>query len=131
VLNFGPRETVPEKFNQPERKIIIHNPLVTAARINAEEGIQLGKLFADKLNQATGPTAVMVPLDGLDKYQAPPDGPWIDKGKDRALFDSLHSNLRDDIAYTELNDYINNNSFADAVVDSFLELWAEYQRGKE
>jgi len=127
VLNFGPRETVPEKFDQPERKIIVHNPLVSAARINADEGNQLGKLFADKLNQATGPTAVMVPLDGLDKYQAPPDGPWIDKEKDRALFDSLRSNLREDIAYTEIKDYINNYSFADAVVESFLDLWAEYQ----
>jgi uncharacterized protein (UPF0261 family) len=127
VLNFGPRETVPEKFSQPERKIIIHNPLVSAVRLNVEEGILLGKLFAEKLNRATGPTAVMVPLDGLDKYQAPPDGPWIDKEKDRALFDSLRSNLRDDIAYTELNDYINNHSFADAAVESFLALWAEYQ----
>ena len=128
VLNFGPRETVPEKYDQPERKIIIHNPLVCAARINAEEGVKLGKLIADKLNQAIGPTAVMVPLEGLDKYQAPPDGPWIDKEKDRALFDSLRSNLREDISYTELHDYINNFSFADAVVETFLELWAEYQK---
>jgi uncharacterized protein (UPF0261 family) len=130
VLNFGARETVPEKYDQPERKIIIHNPLVCAVRINQEESIQLGKLIADKLNQASGPTAVMVPLDGLDKYQAPPDGPWIDKEIDRALFDTLRSNLRPGIAYTELDDYINNHSFADAVVESFLGLWAIHQKEK-
>lgn len=130
VLNFGARETVPEKYDQPERKIIIHNPLVCAVRINMHESVQLGKLVADKLNQATGPTAVMVPLDGLDKYQAPPDGPWIDKEKDRALFDALRSNLRPGIAYTELDDYINNYSFVDAVVESFLELWAEHKKEK-
>jgi uncharacterized protein (UPF0261 family) len=130
VLNFGARETVPEKYDQPERKIIIHNPLVCAVRTNREEGIQLGKLIADKLNQAIGPTAVMIPLDGLDKYQAPPDGPWIDKAIDRASFDSLRSNLRPGIACTEFDDYINNHSFADAVVESFLELWAIYQKGR-
>jgi uncharacterized protein (UPF0261 family) len=128
VLNFGARETVPEKYDQPERKIIIHNPLVCAVRINLQESVQLGKLIADKLNQATGPTAVMIPLDGLDKYQAPPDGPWIDKEKDQALFDALRSNLRPGIAYTELDDYINNYSFADAVVESFLELWAKHEK---
>jgi uncharacterized protein (UPF0261 family) len=122
---------VPERFDQPERKIIIHNPLVCAVRINAQESARMGKLVAEKLNRATGPTAVLVPLDGLDKYTAPPDGPWIDKEKDRALFDSLRSNLRGDIAYTELDDYINNQSFADAAVESFLELWAEHQEGKE
>jgi uncharacterized protein (UPF0261 family) len=99
-------------------------------RINLEESVQLGKLIADKLNQATGPTAVMIPLDGLDKYQAPPDGPWIDKEKDRALFDALRSNLKPGITYTELDDYINNHSFSDAVVESFLELWEKYQKEK-
>jgi len=128
VLNFGARDTVPEKYDSPERKIIIHNPYVCAARINLEESDQLGKLIADKLNQATGPTAVMIPLDGLDKYQAPPDGPWIDKEKDRALFNALRSNLKPGINYTELDDYINNHSFSDAVVESFLELWEKYQK---
>jgi uncharacterized protein (UPF0261 family) len=66
-------------------------------------------------------------LDGLDKYQAPPDGPWIDKEKDRALFDALKSNLRPDIAYTEIDDYINNHKFADLVVETFMELWNEHQ----
>ncbi len=130
VLNFGARDTVPEKYDAPERKIIIHNPYVCAARINLEESVQLGKLIADKLNQATGPIAIMIPLDGLDKYQAPPDGPWIDKEKDRALFDALRSNLKPGITYTEFDDYINNHSFSDAVVESFLELWEKYQKEK-
>lgn len=128
VLNFGARETVPEKYDQPERKIIIHNPYVCAVRIDQQESVQLGKLIAEKLNQAKGPAAVMIPLDGLDKYEAPPDGPWIDKEKDRALFDALQANLRKGITYTELDDYINNHSFADAVVEAFLKLWGEHQQ---
>jgi uncharacterized protein (UPF0261 family) len=130
VLNFGPRETVPDKYDQPERKLIIHNPYVCAVRINQQESVQLGTLVAEKLNRAKGPTAVIVPLNGLDKYEAPPDGPWIDKEKDRALFNALRLNLRPDIAYTEIDDYINNHEFADAIVEAFVELWKEHQKEK-
>ena len=69
----------------------------------------------------------MVPINGLDKYEAPPDGPWIDKEKDRALFNALKSNLRPDIAYTEIDDYINNHEFADTVVEAFMKLWKDHQ----
>jgi uncharacterized protein (UPF0261 family) len=126
-LNFGPRDTVPEKYDKPERLIVIHNPFVCAARINKEESIQLGTLLAEKLNAATGPTAVLIPLDGLDMYQEPPDGKWIDKEKDGALFEAIRSTLREDIPLTEIDAYINDHSFADATVQAFLDLWTEYQ----
>lgn len=131
VLNFGARDTVPEKYDTPERKIIIHNPFVCAARINLEESIQLGTLLAKKVNTATGPTFVLIPLNGLDKYEAPPDGPWVDKEKDGALFEAIRSNLREDIPLKMLDAYINDHEFADATVDTFMKLWEEYQRGRE
>jgi uncharacterized protein (UPF0261 family) len=130
VCNFGPRNTVPEKFDTPERKIIIHNPFVCAARINLEESKQIGKLFATKANATTGPTAVVIPLNGLDKYQEPPDGPWIDKEKDHALFQAIRSTLRKDILLQELDLYINDPKFSDAAVNTFIQLWEHYLREK-
>ena len=131
VLNFGPRDTVPEKYDKPERKIIIHNAFVCAVRINKEESVQLGTLLAEKVNATKGPAAVVLPLDGLDMYEAPPDGPWIDKEKDEALFGAIRSNLREDILLIELDAYINDHDFADAALEAFLKLWAEYQNGQE
>jgi uncharacterized protein (UPF0261 family) len=130
VLNFGPRDTVPEKYDKPNRKLIVHNPFVCAVRLNEVESAQMGMLVAEKLNAATGPTAVLLPLNGLDMYEDPPDGPWIDKEKDEALFEAIRSNLKEDILLLELDAHINEREFADATVDTFLELWAKAQSRK-
>ncbi len=123
VLNFGPRSTVPEKYDMPERRIVIHNPSVCAVRINRDESAQLGAILAAKVNGATGPTAVLLPLNGLDKYEAPPDGPFIDRQSDQALFKAIRSNLRPDVPLTELDANINDPAFADEVFEAFMRLW--------
>ena len=126
VINFSSRDTVPKKYDREERKLIVHNAYVCAVRAHLEESIQLGQLFASKANLSSGPVAVMIPTNGLDKYQQPPDGPWIDHEKNQALFDAIKDNLRVDIQVIELNEYINGNKFADAVVEKFVEMWNLY-----
>jgi uncharacterized protein (UPF0261 family) len=125
VSNWGPLETMPAKYKTPDRKVIVHNALVCAARINAEESIRMGTLLATKVNAATGPTGVIVPLGGFDKYEMPPDGPWIDRDKDAALISALHSKLRDGIAYREVEANINEPAFADEAVQAFMQLWQQ------
>jgi uncharacterized protein (UPF0261 family) len=129
VINFSSTDTVPEKYNHPERKLIVHNAYVCAVRANLEESKQLGALLASKANLAEGPTMVMIPTNGLDKYQQPPDGPWIDNEINNALFDAIRNGLRDDIPIIEMNAYINDHEFADAVVDQFWNLWTSYKAG--
>ncbi len=125
VLNFGPRDSVPAKYDKPERKIIVHNPNVCAARINVEESIQLAKLFAQKLNASKGPTSVLLPLKGLDKYEQPPDGPWIDTEADGALFDTIRARLKPEIGIIEIEANINDAQFTEATCEEFLRLWKE------
>jgi uncharacterized protein (UPF0261 family) len=68
LINFGPRDTLPKKFEDeqhlPGRAIYVHNPMVTCAGISTDEAYQIGLHMAEKLNQATGPTALCVPLRG-------------------------------------------------------------------
>jgi uncharacterized protein (UPF0261 family) len=123
VLNFGPRATLPEKYDKPERKCIVHNPNVCAVRTNMEESAELGRIFAEKVSMAKGPAAVMLPLKGLDKYEQPPDGPWIDAEADGALFSAIKTKLRPDIPVRELPYNINDPEFADATFDMFIQLW--------
>lgn len=130
VLNFGPRATLPEKYNRPERKCIVHNPNVCAVRVNREESVPLGRIFAAKVNMARGPAAVLFPLKGLDKYEQPPNGPWIDAEADSALLDAIRSGLRPDIPITELPYNINDPEFVDATFKTFLRLW-EKVSGRE
>jgi len=122
VLNFGARDTVPEKYDRPERKLIIHNSNVCAVRTTKEESAQLGKIFATKVSGATGPVSVLIPTKGLDKYEAV-GGPWVDPDTDRVLFAAIKSNMRKDIPVTELPYNINDPEFADATFDAFMELW--------
>src|SRR4029077_17557279 len=60
MVNFGPPDTVPEKFRG--RRFYQHNPTVTLMRTTPEENERLGKEIAQKASAARGPTAVLVPL---------------------------------------------------------------------
>ena len=76
MVNFGPPDTVPDKFK--ERHFYQHNPTVTLMRTTPEETAELGKIIAHKLNEATGPTTVLIPIQGvsaIDKTGQPFDSP--------------------------------------------------------
>jgi uncharacterized protein (UPF0261 family) len=124
VLNFGPRATVPAAFDTPERRLVIHNPYVSAVRTLKSEAIELARIMSRRLEDAAGPTAVLVPAAGFDSYQRRPDGPFIDEEADRAFCDEVQRSLRPDIVRLELPLNINDPAFADRVADTFLELWA-------
>ena len=68
VLNFGPRDTLPKKFeeevNLPGRGIYVHNPTVTCSGVSVDETERLGRELGVKLSPATGPTVLCIPLRG-------------------------------------------------------------------
>src|SRR6476469_2305338 len=63
MVNFGPQETVPERF--ADRKFLVHNATVTLMRTTEEEMAVLGGRIAGKLAAATGPVEVFLPLRGV------------------------------------------------------------------
>ncbi|MWV59397.1 Tm-1-like ATP-binding domain-containing protein [Rathayibacter sp. VKM Ac-2754] len=69
MVNFGPRESVPERFR--ERLLLVHNPTVTLMRTTAAESAELGALIARKLVAATGPTVLAVPRGGVSAIDVP------------------------------------------------------------
>ena len=115
MVNFGPRETLPAKFEK--RNIYVHNPQVTLVRTTPEECAKLGEIIAGKLNKTTGPTALFVPLKGVSAIDV--EGmPFYDPAADAALFDALRQNIdRSKVELVELNMAINDPAFADAMVD--------------
>lgn len=123
VLNFGARETVPAKYDRPARRLIVHNPYVTAVRTTKSEAVELAGILADKLNRAKGPTMLLLPLRGCDSYQQPPDGPYIDAQADNAFFRAVRRQLREGLECREYDLNINDAAFADAAADVFMTLW--------
>jgi len=86
MVNFGPRETVPDRFDG--RNFIVHNPTVTLMRTTAEENTELGRRIGAKLAAATGPTTVIIPRAGLSGIDEE-GGPFFDPEADAALFTAL------------------------------------------
>jgi len=85
MINFGPVDTVPDKYKEelhiPGRVIHVHNPMVTVVGTSVDEGYLIGKHIASKLNQASGPTALCVPLRGWGAYDTAsrnPDLGWAE-----------------------------------------------------
>lgn len=115
MVNFGPRDSVPPTFQG--RDFYAHNPAVTLMRTTAEEMAQLGDEIARKLNVATGPTAVFLPLAGVSAIDAE-DQPFFAPQADAALFDALRAKLdRERVELHELQAHINDHVFATAMAD--------------
>ena len=120
MVNFGPRDTLPSEFEG--RTVYIHNPQVTLMRTTPGECAKLGEIIAGKLNQATGPTALFIPLRGVSMIDA--EGmPFHDPVADAALFGALRANLdRSKVELVELDANINDPAFADAMADRLLQM---------
>jgi uncharacterized protein (UPF0261 family) len=122
MVNFGPRETVPAAF--AGRTLHVHNPAVTLMRTTAAECARLGEIIAGKLNRATGPTTVILPLGGVSALDRPGQ-PFHDPEADRALFEALGRHLRPGIVVREVDAHINDPRFADAIADTLLAMLAD------
>ncbi len=117
MVNFGPPDTVPEKFRG--RRFHQHNPSVTLMRTTPEENDLLGKEIAHKASAARGPTAVLVPLRGVSALDREGGAFW-DPAADAALFQSLRNWMSRDAKLIELDLHINDPAFAEAAANMLL-----------
>jgi len=87
VINFGPADTVPEHYknelNIPGRGFKVHNPMVTIVGTSIDEAYKIGEHIAEKLNQATGPTALCIPLRGWGAYDTAGNFPQLGWSEDK------------------------------------------------
>ncbi len=117
MVNFGPRETVPARFD--DRTFYIHNPQVTLMRTTPEENAELGRLMARKLGRARGPTVLMIPERGVSLIDV--EGkPFHDPPADKALFDALKANLPRNVGLVEMDTDINDEIFATRAAELLL-----------
>ncbi len=117
MVNFGPPDTVPEKFKQ--RHFYQHNPTVTLMRTTPEETAELGKIMAHKLNEAKGPTTVLIPTQGvsaIDKTGQPFDSP---EARD-AWRENLKAHISHNVTLIEMDAHINDDEFATQLAETLL-----------
>ena len=116
-LCFGPRESIPIRLRR--RKTYMHNPYNANVKVSRKEMATVGRVMAERLNTATGPTTVMVPLKGWSVYGAP--GEVLHDGTgNRILLTALREHLKKGIQLTEIDAHINDPAFADACVNQLV-----------
>ncbi|MFN8377426.1 MAG: Tm-1-like ATP-binding domain-containing protein [Anaerolineae bacterium] len=119
MCNFWGRDTVPERY--ADRTFFQWADNVTLMRTTAVETAQLGEIFAEKLNAATGPVEVYIPLRGWSEIDVQ-GKPFYLPGAIAAFSQALKAHLRSDIPVHELDTDINDPGFADATARALLTL---------
>jgi uncharacterized protein (UPF0261 family) len=117
MCNFWTRDTVPEKF--AGRIFYEWSPNVTLMRTTPEENQHMGKIFAEKLNAAVGPVAVLIPLRGFSQIDLVGQ-PFYWPETIQAFITALKGDLRPDIPITELDYDINAPEFSRQVAETLL-----------
>jgi uncharacterized protein (UPF0261 family) len=117
MVNFGPRDSVPERF--ADRTLHVHNPNVTLMRTTADECRQLGHIIAGKLNRAVGPVTLFLPLKGVSALDREGQR-FHDPDADAALFEAIRRTVGPVVNLVELDLHINDPAFADAMATQLL-----------
>lgn len=119
VWNAG---TIPPALH--DRPIYDHNPEFTLVRASHEEMIQLGHLFAERLNLATGKVKIAVPTQGLSIPNVP-GGPFWNPAADAAFLATLQQEVRPDIPVFVYENHVNDPAFGQQVADLFVEMMSQ------
>jgi uncharacterized protein (UPF0261 family) len=120
MCDFGPMPTVPPIY--AGRTLVQHNPHITLMRTTPDENVRMATVMADKLNKATGPVDLFLPLRGISMIDAP-GKPFYDPEADAALFETLRRRIDPSrVRITELDAHINDLEFATAMADRLITL---------
>ena len=122
MVNFGPMETVPERFKG--RNLYVHNPTITLMRTTPEECAELGRRIGRKLSAAKGPTALFLPLKGVSMI-AVEGQVFHDPEADAALLEGLRETLSPTVEVHELETDVNDPEFALAMANRLHEMVEE------
>jgi uncharacterized protein (UPF0261 family) len=109
------------------RPVYDHNPEYTLVRANRAEMVALGRLFAERLNEAEGPVVIAVPTQGLSIPNVP-GGVFWDPDGDAAFLATLRADLRPDIPVLTDERHVNDPEFGRLVAGLFVDLMARHSQ---
>ncbi|AZV57250.1 Tm-1-like ATP-binding domain-containing protein [Clostridium sp. AWRP] len=120
MCNFGPYDTVPEKFKK--RNLYKHNPTVTLMRTNVEENRAIAEKLVEKLNLAKEKTALFIPLKGVSGIDVEGQ-PFYGPEEDKVLFNTLINNVNKNVVeIIEMDCDINDVKFAQAAAQKLIDM---------
>jgi uncharacterized protein (UPF0261 family) len=112
-------DAIPEKLQ--DRPVYDHNPEYTLVRTSREEMIELGHIFAERLNPATGPVRIAVPTEGLS-IPNEPGGVFWNPDFDRAFLETLRQEIDAGIPIKTFEHHVNDPAFGTEVAELFIDM---------
>lgn len=119
LINCVPGQA--EKGAAQGRRLHQHNPTMTIMRTNEEEMLETARIMAERINLAKGPVKVVLPLKGVSAYDKE-DMFFFAPEVDEVLFSELKSRINKDIEIIEMDNHINDEAFADKMVELMLNM---------
>lgn len=92
TIVLPPLDEVPEKYKEG-RVLNKHNPTMTTMRTNVEENIAIANFIADKLENASSKTIILIPKGGLSSIDKPGEVFYMPEANE-ALFTTLNQRLQ-------------------------------------
>ncbi|MBX7237520.1 MAG: Tm-1-like ATP-binding domain-containing protein [Caldilineales bacterium] len=101
------------------RPVYDHNPEYTLVRASQAEMIELGHIFAGRLNLARGPVIIAVPTQGLS-IPNHPGGVFWNPEADAAFLAAVRAEIRLDIPVLTFERHVNDPAFGVEVAEVFV-----------
>jgi uncharacterized protein (UPF0261 family) len=109
-----------------ERPVYDHNPEYTLVRASHAEMIELGKIFAERLNLARAPVVIAIPSQGLSIPNVP-GGVFWNPEADADFSKTVRSVIRADIPVYTYERHVNSPEFGVEVAELFIDLMETHQ----
>ncbi|XP_050292179.1 toMV susceptible protein tm-1(GCR26) isoform X3 [Quercus robur] len=124
MVNFGAKDTIPSNFQQ--RKIYEHIKQVSLMRTTPDENKRFAEFIANKLNKSSSKICVCLPQKGISALDVQ-GMPFYDLEATNTLITELQRLIQtnEDRQVKLYPCHINDSEFANALVDSFLEISAK------
>ena len=119
MVNFGPPDTVPEKYQH--RKLYSWAPDVTLMRTNVEENKILAQTLVSKPAGSPAAVTVVIPLRGISQIDKE-GAVFFEPESNQALFETIEQQVPGQFELVKADLHINDPAFAELLVDEMLKI---------
>jgi len=116
----GTKEAVAARFKG--RAIHVHGPNMILVRTTREEVEKAAKAIVGRVNRAIGPVTIMIPLKGFSAVDKEGQN-FYDPETDKIFASVVEANTKENVEVIEVNAHINDEKFAEEVVDTFDKMY--------
>lgn len=116
LIDFAGWQDIPEQYK--DRPFHPHNRLIVSSGLNAEERRDTAREVAKRLKASATPAHVILTNQGIEEWDKE-GGPAHDPEAFAAFCDEMRNVMTDPILFTEMNCHINDQAFADKVLEIF------------